>query len=106
MKIKICYEGSVVSPYYLNLFVQRKVFYCGRCHSKQTFREDCQSEQEDEEQQSQTKQNKNREQQDLPEATPELHQDVETPSERIKVEQNKAAPRQQIEWRVVSGEWC
>ena len=73
------------------LLFQRKIFYCGRCHSKHTFHEDCPSEQEDKGQQPPTKQNRNREQQDLPEATPEIHQNPETPSERNKVEQKNAA---------------
>ena len=72
------------------LFFQGKIFYCGRCHSKHTFHEGCPSEQEDEGQQPPTKQNKNREQQDLPEATLEIHQNAETPSERNEVEQNDA----------------
>ena len=73
------------------LFFQGKVFYCGRCHSKHTFHEGCPSEQEDEEQQSPKEQNESREQQDLPEVTPEIHQDAETPSERKEVEQKDAA---------------
>ena len=73
------------------LFFEGKFFYCGRCHSKHTFYEGCPFQQEDEEQQPQTEQNKNREQQDLPEATAELYQDAETPSERIEVEQNDVA---------------
>ena len=73
------------------LFFQGKVFYCGRCHSKHTFYKGFPSEQGDEEQQPPTEQNENREQQNLPEATPEPHQDAETPSERNEVEQNDAA---------------
>ena len=73
------------------LHFQEKIFYCGRCHSKHTFHEGCPSDQEDEEQQPPTEQNENREQQDLPEATPEVHWNPETPSERNEVEQNDAA---------------
>ena len=69
-------------------------FLCGRCHSKHTFHKGCLSEQGDEKQQPSTEQNKNREQQDLPEATPEPHQHAETPSEWKEVEQNDAAPGQ------------
>ena len=63
------------------LFFQGKVFYCNTCHSKHTFHEGYSSEQRDEEQQPSTEQNKCRDQQDLPEATLEIHQDAETPSE-------------------------
>ena len=73
------------------LSFQGKVFYCGRFRS--TY-EDSPFEQEDEEQQPPTEQHENRKHQDLPAAIPELHQDAETPSERNKVEQNHAAPRQ------------
>ena len=47
-------------------------------HSKHTFHEGSSFEQEDEEQQASTEQNENREQQDLSEATLELHQNAET----------------------------
>ena len=50
------------------------------------------ADQGDKEQEAPTKQNENREQQDLPEATPELNQYAETPSKRNQVEQNDAAP--------------
>ena len=78
------------------LFFHGKVFYCGRCHSKHTFHEGCPSEQEDEEQQPPTEQNENREQQDLPEAAPEIHQDAENPSKKTEVEQNDVALGQSI----------
>ena len=93
------------------LYFQGKIFYCGRCHSKYTFHEGCPSDQEDEEQQPLTEQNENREQQDLPEATPENHWNPETPSERNEVEQNDAALGQstvlrqrretEANWRVI-----
>ena len=73
------------------LFFQGKVFCCDRCHSKHNFREDCPSEQGDVEQQPPTEPNENREQQDFPDATPELHQDGDTPYEGNKVEKNDAA---------------
>ena len=71
-------------------FFQGKVFNCGRWHSKHTFHEDFPCEQEDEEQQPPVEQNKNKEQQDLLKATPEIHQDAETPSKRTKRKQNDA----------------
>ena len=93
------------------LYFQGKIFYCGRCHSKYTFHEGCPSDQEDEEQQPPPEQNENREQQDLPEGTPEVHWNPETPSERNEVEQNDAALGQstvlrqrretEANWRVI-----
>ena len=59
--------------------------------NKHTFHEGCLSEQQDGEQQPPTEQNENREQQDLPEATPEIQQDAETSSERKDVDKNYAA---------------
>ena len=76
------------------LFFRGMVFYCSRCHSKHTFHKGCPSEQGDEEQQRPTEQNENREQQDLPEATPELHQDSESPFKKNEVEKNEAATEQ------------
>ena len=76
------------------LFFQGKVSYRGRCHSKNNFHEACPSKQGVEKQQPPTEQKENREQQDLTEANPELHPDLETPSERNEMEQNDAAPRQ------------
>ena len=84
------------------LFFRGKVFYCARCHSKHAFHEGCPSEQGGEEQRPPTKQNENWEQQDLSEATQELHQDAETPSERNEVEQNDADPGQPTGTRG----WC
>ena len=78
------------------LFFHGKVFYCGRCQSKHTFPEGYSSEQVDGEQQPPTEQNERREQQDLPEATPEIHQDAENPSKKTEVEQNDVALGQSI----------
>ena len=78
------------------LFLQGKVFYWHRWQSKHTFHRVSLSEQVNEEQQSLLKQNENREKQDLPEATPELYRDVETPSKRNEAEQNNAALGQAI----------
>ena len=64
------------------LFFHGKVFYCDICHSKHTFHEGFLSE--------------NREQQNLPEATPEIHQDAENPSKKNEVEQNDVALGQPI----------
>ena len=66
--------------------LKQGIFLASRCHSKHGFHEGFPSEQEDEEQQPPTEQNENREQQDLPEVTPEIHQDAETPSARKEVE--------------------
>ena len=62
------------------LLLQGKVFYWHRWQCKHTFHRASLSKQVNEEQQSLLKQNENREKQDLPEATPELYQDAETPS--------------------------
>ena len=78
------------------LFFHGKVFYCGRCQSKHTFPEGYSPEQVDGEQQPSTEQNERREQQDLPEATPEIHQDAENPSKESKVKQNDVALGQPI----------
>ena len=83
------------------LFFRGMVFYCSRCHSKHTFHKGCPSEQGDEEQQRPTEQNENRDQQDLPEATPELHQDSESPFKKNEVEKNEAATEQPTIRRVV-----
>ena len=78
------------------LFFHGKVFYCGRCQSKHTFPEGYSSEQVDGEQQPPTEQNERRVQQDLPEVTPEIHQDEENPSKKSKVKQSDVALGQPI----------
>ena len=78
------------------LFFHGKVFYCGRCQSKHPFPEGYLSEQVDGEQQPPTEQNERREQQDLPEVTPEIHQDEENPSKKSKVKQSDVALGQPI----------